>query len=322
MGISANRALSNVKLPRLEAPSLPKDVPLDTIIYWVLRISCSMNFIFHGFWGILGKEAWLKLFAVANIGPDAAYPLMFVIGMVDVSAGLVVLFAPARFAPVRAVLVYMVVWGVWTSMLRPLAGSAWWYFFERAANFGPPLALLLYTGWGNSIKDWFRGIATPALTQGKIEQIKWVLRLTIGMFMIAHGGYGAVEGRSFLIGHFASVGLPGPLMDPETFLIATGVFEMVLGAAVLISPMRPILLVVLVWEVFINLLFVTSGLEASGVRTSEHAQGFYIISTMERFGMYGAAAGLFVLMSYRASSDRVEPAPAPSRAATEAGGDE
>jgi uncharacterized membrane protein HdeD (DUF308 family) len=276
-----------------------------------------MNFIFHGLWGILGKEPWLKLFTVAGIGPDAAYPLMFVIGLVDISAGLVVLFAPARFAPVRAVLVYMVVWGVWTSMLRPLAGSAWWYFFERAANFGPPIALLLYTGWGNSIKDWFSGIATPALTQGKIEQIKWVLRLTIGMFMIAHGGYGAIEGRQFLIGHFASVGLPGPLTDPETFLIATGVFEMVLGVLVLISPMRPILLVVLVWKVFTELLFVTSGLEASGIASAEHPQAFYIISTLERFGMYGAPAGLFILMGYKLSSERVEPAPALSRAATE-----
>jgi hypothetical protein len=244
--------------------------------------------------------------------------------VVDITAGLVVLFAPARFAPVRAVLLYMVVWGVWTAMLRPLAGSPWWYFFERAGNFGPPVALLLYTGWGNSIKDWFRGIATPTLTQAKVEQIKWVLRLTIGMFMIAHGGYGAIEGRQFLIGHFASVGLPGSLTDPETFLVVTGVFEMILGTFVLISPTRPILLVVLVWKVFTELLFVTSGLESSGVRTLEHPQGFYIISTLERFGMFGSPAVLFVLMSYRASSARVEavPAPALSRPATGPGIDE
>lgn len=322
MRLTSSGAISIFKTPILLASGRTEDISVATTIYWILRISCAMNFIFHGLWGILGKEAWLKLFAVANIGPDAAYPLMHVIGVVDVTAGLVVLFAPARFAPVRAVLVYMIVWGAWTAALRPLAGSAWWYGFERAGNFGPPLALLLYTGWGNSIKDWFRGIAAPALTQDKIEQIKWVLRLTIGMFMIAHGGYGAIEGKQFLIGHFASVGLPGPLTDPETFLIATGVFEMVVGAVVLISPTRPILLVVLVWKVFTELLFLTSGLESSGVRTLEHPQAFYIISTLERFGMFGAPAALFVLMSYRASSDRVESAPARRRAATEPGGDE
>jgi hypothetical protein len=281
-----------------------------------------MNFISHGIWGILGKAAWLKLFAVANIGPDAAYPLMRLIGVVDIAAGLVVLFAPARFAPVRAAILYMVVWGAWTALLRPLSGSAWWYFFERAHNFGPPLALLLYTGWGSSIKDWFKGVATPALTQAKIEQMKWVLRLTIGMFMIAHGGYGAIEGRLYLIKHFASVGLPGPLMDPEAFLIATGVFEMALGALVLISPMRPILLVVLVWKVFTESLFTTSGIPTSGLPSTEHHHALYIFETLERFGMYGASAGLFVLMGYKIGSERLEPAPVLSRAATEAEGDE
>jgi len=320
MQLTSSGAISIFKPPALWlATGRTQDISVATTIYWILRLACGINFISHGIWGVLGKAAWLKLFAVANIGPDAAYPLMFVIGVVDIAAGLVVLFAPARFAPVRVAILYMVIWGTWTAMLRPLSGSAWWYFFERSHNFGPPLALLLYTGWGSSIKDWFKGVATPALTQGKIEQIKWVLRLTIGMFMIAHGGYGAIQGRAHLIGHFASVGLPGPLMDPETFLIATGVFEMVLGALVLISPMRPILLVVLAWKVFTESLFTTSGLPAS-----EHHQALYIFETLERSGMYGAPAALFILMGHKTSPERLEPAPAPAvlRAATEPGGGE
>jgi len=258
---------------------------MATAIFWVLRVSAAMNFIFHGFWGVLGRESWLRFFAFAGIGEEAAYPLMALIGVVEIAAGLVVLFMPLRFMPARAALLFMVIWGLWTAELRPLTGSAWWYFLESAGYYGPPLALLLWVGWGNSIKDWFTGVATPALSQDKVEIIKWTLRLSIGAYLITHGAYGAIEGKLFLIGHFASVGLPGPLTDPETFLFATGVFEMALGALVLASPMRPILVFVLVWKVFTELLFVTSGLP-----TIEHDSAFHMLSTLERFGMYGAPA--------------------------------
>jgi hypothetical protein len=68
----------------------------------------------------------------------------------------------------------------------------------------------------------------------------------------------------------------------------------------------------LIWKLFTELLYPISGLPVS-----ENPQRFYIFETVERFGDYGAPAGLFVLMSYRASSERVEPAPARPRAATE-----
>ena len=152
------------------------------------------------------------------------------------------------------------------------------------------------------------------MTQNKIEIIKWTLRLTIGAYLITHGAYGAIEGKLFLIGHFASVGLPGPLTDPESFLFAIGVFEMALGALVLISPMWPILVIVVVWKVFTELLFVTSGLPAI-----EHAQAFHMISTLERFGMFGAPAGLFLLTIYRTSPDRSKRAPTLSRATAASG---
>ena len=268
---------SVLKPPRTLAIARPGDGSMATTIFWILRVSAATNFIFHGLWGVLGRESWLRFFAFAGIGEEAAYPLMALIGIVEIAAGLVVLFMPVRFMPARAALLFMVIWGVWTAELRPLTGSAWWYFLETTAYYGPPLALLLWVGWGKSIKDWFRGVTTPALTQNKIEIIKWTLRLTIGAYLITHGAYGAIEGKLFLIGHFASVGLPGPLTDPESFLFAIGVFEMALGALVLISPMWPILVIVVVWKVFTELLFVTSGLPAI-----EHAQAFHMISTLER----------------------------------------
>ena len=199
--------ISVLKPPRAFAISRPGDVPIAATIFWILRVSAAANFIFHGIWGVLGRESWLRIFAFAGIGEEAAYPLMALVGVVEIAADLVVLFMSVRFMPARAALLFMVIWGMWTAGLRPLTGSAWWYFLESTGYYGPPLALLLWVGWGNSTKDWFRGVTTAALTHDKIDIIKWTLRLTIGAYLITHGAYGAVEGKMFLIGHFASVGL-------------------------------------------------------------------------------------------------------------------
>ena len=229
MRFASTGLISVLRPPRLFSVGRPGDISMAAAVFWILRVSAAMNFISHGLWGVLGRESWLRFYALAHIGQEAAYPLMALIGLVEIAAGLVVLFMPLRFMPVRAALLFMVIWGVWTAALRPLTGSAWWYFLESAGYYGLPIALLLGVGWGNSMKDWFRGVATPALTQDKVEIIKWTLRLSIGAYLITHGAYGAIEGRLFLIGHFASVGLPGPLTDAETFLFATGVFEMPWG---------------------------------------------------------------------------------------------
>ena len=58
---------------------------------------------------------------------------------------------------------------------------------------------------------------------------------------------GAVEGKQLLIGHFAAVGLPGPWMNPEVFLLATGWAEIGLGVLVLLKPVRPALVVIMVY---------------------------------------------------------------------------
>lgn len=261
----------------------------ETTVFWILRIAVGFNFLFHGAWGVVGREAWLPFFALAGIGPDGAEVLQRLIGVMDITLGLIALFKPSRSA-----LLWMVIWAVWTAMLRPLTGTAWWYSLERAGNYAPPLALLLYAGWGQSVKDWIWPFSTPALTENKTEIIKWVLRLGISAQLISHGMYGVVEGKLLLIDHFASVGLPGPWMSPEIFLIGTGWLEIGLGALVLFRPVRPALVVIVLWEVFLGLMYPISGLPVS-----EHPQVFHIFRTLERFGDYAAPVGLFVLMTYR-----------------------
>lgn len=297
--MASSRVIGMFKTPLPFFLGRTENFSVPTVIYWIFRIGVAMNFIAHGTWGLVGREAWLPYFEVANIGPEAAFPLMWQIGLADVTAGVMMLLLP-----LRSLLLYMVIWGLWTAVLRPLSGDPWWHWMERAGNYGVPLALLIFLGFGQDIKDWFSKVEMPDLTEEKIKVIKWILRLTIAAFLIAHGGFGALDGKVYLIGHWASVGLPGPLMDPETFLFSVGVFEMALGTLVLIRPMPPILLFVMFWKIFTELLYFTSGLPLS-----EHPPYFNILSTIERGGMFAAPLALFVLMVYRSSPGGMETAP-------------
>ena len=101
-------------------------------------------------------------------------------------------------------------------------------------------------------------------------------------------------------------------MDPESFLIAIGWSEIALGALILLNPIRAVLLLVIAWEVFLGLLYPISGLPLS-----EHSQAYLIFRTLERFGDYAGPFGLLLLMSYRPSPARMEPAPTPARATAE-----
>lgn len=269
-------------------PSLNEKSPRATI-FWILRIAVGLNFLFHGAWGVVGKVAWIPFFGVAGIGPEGAEILQRLVGVMDIILGLIALFKPTRWA-----ILWMVIWGVWTAMLRPLTGTEWWYFFERAGNFAPPLALLIYAGGGQSIKAWIWPLPTPTLNDTKVEIMKWVLRCGIAAQLISHGMYGVVEGKQLLIDHFASVGLPGSWMNPEIFLLGTGWLEIGLGAMILLKPVRPALVVIMLWEVFLGLLYPISGLPVS-----EHPQVYLIFRTLERFGDYAAPVALFVLMTYR-----------------------
>ena len=70
------------------------------------------------------------------------------------------------------------------------------------------------------------------------------------------------------------------------------------------KPLRPALVVILVWEVFLGLLYPISGLPVN-----EHPQVYLIIRTLERFGDYAAPVALFVLMTYRPKRQQTKMGP-------------
>jgi len=126
--------------------------PLDhaLLLFWLLRIACFCEFIGHGAFSIITKRAWLPYFGVVGIPESWAYKLMPVVGSVDIFLGFLVLLRP-----IRAALIYMAVWGLWTALLRPLSGEPFWETVERAPNYLVPFALLYLRGLPRCWKDLF-----------------------------------------------------------------------------------------------------------------------------------------------------------------------
>ena len=119
----------------------------NKVVEWVLRISVAGEFIGHGAFAIQGKKDWIGWFAkfgVADAG--IATQLLFLVGVMDIALAILILIKPVRIA-----LLWMVLWGFWTALLRPLVGMPIWDFVERWANWGAPLALLLLIGWPKTL---------------------------------------------------------------------------------------------------------------------------------------------------------------------------
>lgn len=122
------------------------------LIEWVLRISVAGEFFGHGVFAIQGKKDWLGWFTQFGItDPSLAMQLLFAIGVMDMALAVLILIKPVRLA-----LLWMVLWGFWTALIRPLVGMPVWDFVERWANWGAPLALLLLRGWPRSLREWLR----------------------------------------------------------------------------------------------------------------------------------------------------------------------
>lgn len=121
------------------------------LIEWVLRVAVAGEFIGHGVFALQGKKAWIGWFSTFGISDvNLATQLLFLVGLVDIALALLILVRPVRIA-----LLWMVFWGFWTALIRPIVGEPIWDFVERWANWGAPLALLLLVGWPKNWKEWF-----------------------------------------------------------------------------------------------------------------------------------------------------------------------
>ncbi|HEY7293440.1 MAG TPA: hypothetical protein VH916_00305 [Dehalococcoidia bacterium] len=276
-------------------------VSLATRLHWVLRVSVAGEFIGHGLVGTSRPAAWLPFFRLFGFNNDFARTMMPIIGSWDITIGILVLVLPMRW-----MLVWTSYWSLFTAFLRPAAGQGWWEFLERGGNYGPPFALLLLSSVGanwRSVRYWFQRVSTrPTLTREKAQQLQWVLRISVAALLIGHGGIGVFDHPGWA-SYFHLFGIGRSTVQAHSLIPLLGWCEIGLGLAVLIRPFRGLLLFVLVWKVFEEILRPVAG---------EHVGQF-----IERFGDYCAPLALIIVLTYLKRLDRAE-APRPVEAAVSA----
>ncbi|MBI2574698.1 hypothetical protein HYV82_02320 [Candidatus Woesearchaeota archaeon] len=121
-----------------------------TLQEWILRIGIFGTFLGHGVFALQGKESWIKYITAVGFPESTAASLLPIIGSLDI----IVAFL-ALLWPIRIVLIWAVLWGFSTALIRPIAGEPIWDFVERTANWAAPLALLVIEGLPKKIKDLF-----------------------------------------------------------------------------------------------------------------------------------------------------------------------
>jgi hypothetical protein len=225
---------------------------LEWKLHWLLRLALCCEFVGHGAFGVLTKAAWLSYFALFGIPEAWAWRLMPVVGSVDIALGTLTLVAPTR-----AGLLYMSWWGLFTALLRPLAGEGWWEFFERAYNFGMPSLMLWVHGPGTSAGSWLAVLTTiPRLTVAKARTYQWALQAMMASMLIGHGGLGLVMGKPNLLQLYAAVELGGFSMPLPTVRAVIGGVEMLLGVCCLAVKSVAFFLGVCLWKLGTEGLYV------------------------------------------------------------------
>ncbi|GAC1314894.1 MAG: hypothetical protein NVSMB24_40030 [Mucilaginibacter sp.] len=244
----------------------------DKKIHYTLRFASAMCFIGHGAFGIITKKIWLNYFAVFGIGPAMGSHLMPWLGIIDILIGVSLLLYPTR-----AVLLWLVIWGAVTALLRPLSGEPFAEAFERAGNYGAPLILLILSGIsGKKIRGWFSSISpdTPA-DEKTLAKAVIGLRIIVFLLLAGHGWLNLV-GKKGLMDQYASLGFSNPAQIAHI----AGIFELIAAAIVLIRPLRPVLIMLLVWKMGTELFY----------------PHWEVFEWVERGGSYGSILALYFIL--------------------------
>jgi hypothetical protein len=221
-------------------------------LHWLFRLTLCCEFIGHGAFGVMAKQAWVPYFTMFGFPEAWAWRLMPVVGSIDITLGLLALLAPTR-----AGLLYMGCWGLFTAVLRPLAGEGGWEFLERSYNFGLPFLMLWVYGVGTTARSWFTVLTEiPRLTVVRARRAQWALRGIMAGMLIGHGAFGLVMAKANLLrfydaAGFGVFGIPLPALSA-----AIGGFEMLLGVLCLVATWPAVFLFVCAWKLGTEGLYV------------------------------------------------------------------
>jgi len=237
-----------------------------SVLPWILRTGVALCFLGHGAFGLITKQAWLPYFAVAGIPEAWGWKLMPWIGAMDVAVALL-----AFVWPCRALFAWAAVWTVWTALLRPFAGQGWPEFFERAGNYGVPLAILAIVGLRGA---WFARLPErwPDLSDAVRRRLVPVLQLALATLLAGHAACALILQKPGLAHHYEVF---GPA-NPAGVMLAVGWFEAGLAVAVLVIRVPALLAFACVWKLATESLFLTSGAPAPVFEVIERG-GSYIV---------------------------------------------
>ena len=175
-----------------------------------------------------------------------AYHLMPMLGSFDILMGILILFFP-----VRAVLGWLVFWGFFTALLRPISGESFAEFFERGGNYGAALALLIISGKASTLREWFSLIKPGNLVNSKtMARAIWCLRITTFLLFLGHGWLNIIAKKG-LIGQYMSLGFS----NPTSIALTIGILEIAAAFVILIRPVRPFLMAFIVWKMASELFY-------------------------------------------------------------------
>jgi len=241
-------------------------------IHYTLRIAAAMCFIGHGAFGIITKAIWCNYFAIFGIDKVSAYQWMPVLGTVDILLGSLLLFKP-----VRAVSVWLIIWGIVTAACRPISGESFAEFIERAGNYGAPLALLALAGGIKWNVKWLFSTINPEepVSEKSLARAKLTLRLTVFLLLAGHGWLNLIQ-KPGLVNQYTALGFSNPV----NISLLTGIFEIMAAIAILVKPARPLILAFFIWKMGSELFY----------------PHFEIFEWVERGGSYGTLLALWLCM--------------------------
>ena len=251
---------------------MSKSIPL------LLRLGVSLCFIGHGMFGFIYKESWVPFFSYFGISRDWAQLLEPLIGGIDILIATLSLLSPCP-----AVFAYVVFWTAWTSFLRPLTGLGWWEFFDRAGNFGVPLAVLaLYLLADSTKKHWFKPSFPRLDSDRQVVVVARVLQVTTILFLLGHAGLALGQRKALLAHHMGTLTtMMGSYASDQSLLKISGLIDLGLALMTLCCPASIMFLLALGWKLVIESLYPLSG--------------DYIWEFIERFGSYIAPLALLAM---------------------------
>lgn len=104
------------------------------------------------------------------------------------------------------------------------------------------------------MRPWFQRVGPPEqIGRELVRRLAWMTRGSIALLLVGHGGLGVWAAKQEWFDFLGWFGVADSSQAVD-LMIWVGVFEVVLGVAVLSRPLRSLLVLVLVWKLGTELL--------------------------------------------------------------------